>query len=300
MKKIFFALFLSILFLSSCEDVIDVNLKQGEAQLAVDAFLNNLDGNQTIRLTITSAYLDNSPAKPATGATVRVTDQAGNVYNFADNDNSGKYIWTPTGNQKIGAVDDVFTLNISYGGENYNAVSRMKRVPLIDSLQIEFRDRDISGIKGHFAELYARDLIGRGDCYWIKGFKNGKFNDRPTAITTAYDATFDPSGGIDGFTFIRPLRRNSFDFVDNANRTGDERLPPLNKGDVISAEIHSINENTYDFLKAVSDQLQNGGLFARPPSNVPSNILNTNSNSKTKAVGFFNVAAVSKVTKTAN
>lgn len=289
-----------IFFMSSCEDVINVDLKQGEPQLAVDAFLNNMDGGQKIRLTITAPYLDNSPAKPATGAVVRVINQAGTIYNFVDANNSGNYTWTPTGNEKIGIVGDIFTLNISYQNESYNAISEMKRVPLIDSLQIEFRDRDISGIKGYFAELYARDLVGTGDCYWIKGFKNGKLNDRPTAITTAYDATFDPNGGIDGFTFIRPIRRNAFDFVDNTNRTGDERLPPLNKGDVISAEIHSINKNTYDFLRAVDEQLQNGGLFARPPVNVPTNILNTNSNSKTKAVGFFNVSAVSKVTKTAN
>ncbi len=300
MKKIFFIVSMSIIFLLfSCEDVIKVDLGEGEPQLAIDAFVNNLDGNQTIRLTITSPYLDNTPAKPALNATVRVTDQLGNIFNFTDNGNNGNYIWTPTGSQKIGIVGDIFTLSVTHQGESYTAISKMNRVPLIDSLQIEDRSNDPTGIKGRFAELYARDLIGKGDCYWIKGFKNGKYNNRPTAITTAYDATFDPGGGIDGITYIRPIRRNSFDFVDNSNRSVNERLPPVDKNDVIRAEIHSISEQTYYFLKETSNQLQNGGLFARPPSNVRTNIINTNNNSNKKAVGFFNVAAVSVVTKTA-
>lgn len=300
MKKIFLALLIPITFLLfSCEDIVDVNLNKGEPQLAIDAFLNNLEGKQLIRLTITSAYLDNSPAKPALGAIVKVVANNGTTYDFVDNDNNGNYTWTPVGVQKIGVVGNTFTLSVTYQGETYSAVSKMNQVPAIDSLQVEFRERDITGIKGYFAELYARDLPELGDCYWIKGFKNGKLNIRPTAITTAYDAGFSPGGGINGITFIRPLRRNSFDFVDNSNRTGDERLPPLNKGDVISGEIHSITLETYYYLIEVGDQLQNGGLFARPPSNVRTNIINVNTASKKKAVGFFNVAAVSKVTKAA-
>jgi hypothetical protein len=40
--------------------------------------------------------------------------------------------------------------------------------------------------------------------------------------------------------------------------------------------------------------MQNGGLFAEPPANVPTNIQNVNKDSGVKAVGWFAAAAISR------
>ncbi len=50
---------------------------------------------------------------------------------------------------------------------------------------------------------------------------------------------------------------------------------------------------TYFFIQEMQVQMVNGGLFATPPSNVKTNIRNTNPNATTKAVGWFNIGAVS-------
>jgi hypothetical protein len=43
--------------------------------------------------------------------------------------------------------------------------------------------------------------------------------------------------------------------------------------------------------------MTNEGLFATPATNVPTNIVNKNKNSKVKAVGWFGAASVSYVTQ---
>jgi hypothetical protein len=296
MKKFQYSIILItfILLFSSCQDVINIDLAQGEPQLAVDAFLNNLEGNQTIRLTITSPYLDNSPAKPALGAVVTVTNLTANkVYNFIDVNNNGNYTWIPPVNtDRIGSVGDIFALNIIYQGETFTSSSKIGRVPAIDSLVIT--NERLLGPEGLYAELYATDFVGREDFYWIKAYKNGKFNNRVTALTTAANAGFDPTGP-DGIPFLRPIRRNAFDFVDNTNN--NPPLPPLAKGDRVRAELISITPEAFFFLRAAAEQMQNGGLFARPPANVPSNIKNANPNSTKKALGCFVTSAVSVAEK---
>jgi hypothetical protein len=56
--------------------------------------------------------------------------------------------------------------------------------------------------------------------------------------------------------------------------------------------LYSITEEAFNFWVEVRDQLQNGGLFAIPLANVRTNLVNTNANSKERAVGFFCTSAV--------
>jgi hypothetical protein len=63
----------------------------------------------------------------------------------------------------------------------------------------------------------------------------------------------------------------------------------------VYVEINSITVQAFDYLQQVQVQTDRPGgfgeLFARPVSNVSTNIVNLNKNGK-KALGFFNVAAV--------
>ena len=76
----------SCLFISfsiiSCTDVIDLEVKEGVSQLAVDALVNNKKEVQTIKLTLSQGYFDNSAVKPALGATVFVFDQDSVAFQF--------------------------------------------------------------------------------------------------------------------------------------------------------------------------------------------------------------------------
>ena len=59
-----------------------------------------------------------------------------------------------------------------------------------------------------YCEFFARDLLGLGNSYWIKSFKNDTFLNRPSEINIAFDASFDAGGEVDNLIFIPPIRDN--------------------------------------------------------------------------------------------
>ncbi|MCY1548846.1 hypothetical protein D9M68_849800 [compost metagenome] len=64
--------------------------------------------------------------------------------------------------------------------------------------------------------------------------------------------------------------------------------------DKVTVELHSIPLDAYYFLYQVQSETNNGGIFATPPANIPSNVFNLNPESTEKAVGLFFVSRVSR------
>ena len=275
------------LLLVGCEDVVDLDIKSGEPQLVVDGWITNQIQEQTIRLTESAPYFDNSPAKPVLNAAVTVTDDKGKVFTFKDLKNNGYYTWKPTSlSDTIGRVGGTYTLNIKFGTEEYTAVSKLNRVPKIDSMTYFFdklpvAPEDGKPQDGYKAEFFARDPAGAGDCYWIKSYKNGKYYNKAGEISTAYDAAFSPGANSDGLIFILPIRQSITPFTDFAAEK-----------DTVKVELNSISLEAYYFLNQVSIESTNGGLFATPPSNIYTNVRNKNTAGR-KALGFFGASGVS-------
>ncbi len=291
MKKSTIYLFLSLLatvgFLTSCEDAIDIKTETGPTQLVVDGWITNQPGTQTVRLTLSGAYFDNGPAKPALGAEVTVTDDAGTIYEFTDETGKGIYTWTPKSDTaSLGRIGRKYALQIRYDGEEYAAINEIKRVPKIDSLVYEEESFPITppeGPKdGYLAQFYARDFPGLNDTYWIKPLKGGRpYGADPENISLVYDASFSPGSPSDGLVFIQPLRQ-----AINVNQL-------FSAGDTVGVELYSITLESYYFLFQVRQETTNGGIFAVPPANIPTNIQNVNPNGK-KALGFFGASAVNR------
>lgn len=281
--------FLTVTTLSSCEDVVDLDVKSGAPQLVVDGWVTNQQTSQSIRLTESAGYFDNSPAKPVLNATVTVSDDKGGVFSFVDLKKDGNYVWKPTSaSDTIGRVGRTYTLRIKMGTEEYTAVSKLNRVPKIDSVtyffdKLPIAPPDDAPQEGYTAEFFARDPTGAGDCYWIKSYKNGKYFNKTTEITIAYDAAFSPGANSDGLRFILPIRR---------------AISPefYKEKDTVKVELYSIPLEGYYFLNQVRTESSNQGLFATAPSNIYSNIKNTNPTGR-KALGFFGAAAVSTFTE---
>lgn len=276
----------------SCEDVIDFKVDDNTPQLTVDAWLTDKAGAQTIKLTSSTNYFDNTDYPPALGAIVQVVDDEGNNYAFTDEDNDGNYTWTPANAEVFGQLGNSYTLTITYQGETYQASSRINRVPPIDSITYEFKEAETGNPEGVYAQVYARDFVGSGDCYWMRGFKNGTYLNRVNNLTTAYDAGFSAGGNTDGINFIQPIREGINEFIPEPDNNNLFETPPFKTGDQVYVELYSITEDAFDFWAEVRTQLQNGGLFAIPLANVRTNLVNTNPNSKQKVVGFFCTSAV--------
>ena len=199
---------LSILAFVNGMDVIDIELDEVPPQLVVDAWLNNLSETQTIRLTLTQDYFDPTFARGIEEASVVVTSDDGRTLQF-EHQADGDYTWTPANGENIGSIGQTFELFVEWTGMTYSSTARLNRVPQIDSIQIEFRENDLSGPDGHYAQFFARDPVGANDAYWIKSFKNGVFLNKPFELNIAYDAGFSPGAETDGLVFIPPIRGGS-------------------------------------------------------------------------------------------
>jgi hypothetical protein len=285
----------------ACQDVVEVDLEDGVRQVVVDAWLTNEFGPQTIKLRRTSPYFDATPSPAITGATISVTNQAGTVFNFFDENNSGNYVWESDAFENLGNVGDVYQLDIAIDGVNYQSFSAMNRVPVVDSIVVTFEEEELGSPEGFYGEFFAKDFEGAGDAYWIKAFKNGQFLNKPGEMNIAFDASFTAGNGVDGTAFIAPIRDNINRFPDTGDDAVDDfEVPPYVEGDSIRVEIHSINLDAFFYLVQLRTQMTLGdaALFAEPPANVSTNILTLDSDrTEDQAVGFFNVAAMTSLEK---
>jgi len=276
-----------LLFLNACEDPIDVTLPESNPQIVVDAWLTNNQGSHEIRLTTTLPYFDNTLAEGINNANILLTNESGGTFEFNAN-GDGRYIYELTNGQVFGNVGDQFNLNIEVNGLTLNGTTILNNVPPIDSLTQEFRENEVFVDDGIYCEFFSRDLLGIGDTYWIKSFKNDTFLNRASEINIAFDASFDAGGQVDNFIFIPPIR-------DNINPNDDDGFRiPWTPGDNLKVEIHSISNDAFLFLETTRDQLLNSqsGIFASPLINTKGN-MNNETNDEI-ILGIFNIAQVSK------
>lgn len=267
MKTSFLNLILAILtisLLASCEDVIDIDLKQGKTLLVVDGQITTLNRPDTIRLTLTAPYFENKPAPTVVDALVTIADSEGKSETLKPVGN-GKYVINMRG--KIG---NSYTLTIKHNGEEYEAVTKINRITDIDSLITRFEKPTPSMEEGYYAYLFVPEPAGVGDYYRFKVYKNDTLANQPEDLTVAYDKLVDGNR------------------IDNL-RLNDK---PYKKNDKIKVEILAITEDHFQFYVELEAQINNGGMNARPPANVRTNIFNKNPKGS-KAVGYFGGMSVS-------
>jgi hypothetical protein len=286
MKKQFLWILPALLF-AACERPIDIDLDAGQAQYTIDAFVNTLDSEQVIRITRSIPFTaDPSTIPGVTGAQVAIIDSTNfKVFFFQDKGN-GVYSWKPT--RAAGdtfAVGHQFVLAVAVGNDTFISGTLLRPTATIDSIGI-VNEPERLGVKGgKYVELWANDLPGRGNCYRIKTYVNGKLKDGVGDLNIAFDGAFGPNEGSDGIPFIVPIRYVQLNDFGN----------PYKPGDKVRVEVHSISPETLYFFTEVRTQLQNQGLFATIPANVKSNLFNINPNSKIRANGFFNMSATSSL-----
>lgn len=287
MKKIHNLVIISLLsiIIFSCTDVIDISVKEGVSQLSVDALLNNKAETQTIKLTLTQGYFDNSAIKPALGASVFVFDQDSVSYEFKDLKKDGTYIYDAK-NKPLNKIGKQYALYVNYGGNEFVSVSKLNRVPKIDSINYEVNKLPVKPAngpqEGFQPQFYAKDFEGEGDCYWIKSAKNKKYFSKATEIQVAYDAGFSPGSKTDGLLFILPIRTS----------VGRELYSDK---DTLKVDVYSITQEQFFYLQFVQQVSQAGSLFSTPLANIPTNVVNRNLKSTKKAIGFFGISAVSSM-----
>lgn len=273
----------SIVFLTSCQDKIQIDLDEKSKSISVDAFLNNMRVDQKIRLTYSDSYFSGKTPSALIGASVTLKDLNNNrTINFEDN-NDGNYTFKLLNTDTIIYTNHNYELNIKYQSYEYKAFTSCKRTTSIDGLY--FKNSDVGNIgtsvaAGNRLFLVAKDVTGPiPDFYWVKVYKNGKFYGRPENIQ------------LEQFGYNNERDGQYFWEEKWATSGPDGGVDPCATGDVARLEIYGISREVHDFLKLGVQMSNNTGMFATTSVNLPTNIF-PQDKSHPKAVGMFSISDV--------
>ena len=244
-----------IVILSSCEDVIDVDVQTDTTRLVIEASIDwekgTLGNEQTIQLSTSSAFFDTASNTAVTGASVRVTnDNSGAVFVFQDQ-NNGNYT-TSTFDPVLG---NSYTLEVLHAGETYNAKETLNAVPEIAEVYQDLED-------GFDEEVLEVHVV---------------FND-PEALGNNYLFKFQKQGelfpelelGDDEF-----VNGNELDWWYEIESDEDtDKVEEFVAGDVVNFDMYSISEAYGNYIEILINQIGGVGLFDTTPVSVKGNCIN--------------------------
>ena len=113
MKTYFnYIILLLVLTITSCTDVIEVDVPTEEPRLVIEASIDwdkeTSGNNQTIKLSMSTPYFNSNGNEPVVGASVRVTNNTdGSEFIFSDQ-NNGNY----TTNSFVPVLNNEYTLEV--------------------------------------------------------------------------------------------------------------------------------------------------------------------------------------------
>lgn len=261
MKKILYIFTLVSLLLTSCEDVVDVDLKTAAPKLVVDASLDWAKGSdgslQVIKLTTTTSYYSDT-VPPALGAVVRVSDGLGQVFNFIDTANNGEYICTDFDP----VIAQTYTLTIVYEDETYTATETLLKTPDI----VNITQNNDGGFTGDQIEVrfYFQDNPEEQNNYLAR-------IDAPFLAYPDYSTTDD-------------------EFTNGNLMYGIISDEDLEIGQVVDIKLHSISKRYKQYMDKLIEVAGGSGAgpFSTPPATVRGNVVNQTSQAN-YPLGYFRV-----------
>lgn len=265
MKKILILLCFVGMF-TACEDVVEVDLKEAQPRLVVDAILEWKKGkngaNQTIKLSRTRGFFEGE-SNPVSGAIISVSNASGMEFTFDERASSGEYVT----NNFQPELNQLYSLRIELDGSVYTAEETLKSVVPLD---------------------------------YIEQINNGGFSGEDIELKAFYT---DPEGlrNYYAFKFYAPfLAFPEFDVFDDEFNDGNQIFGIFSEEDLesgmdVTIQLYGISEQYYDFLEILLAQAGSaGGPFETQPATVRGNIKNEN-DSEELIFGYFGLSEVDEI-----
>ncbi|QAA81192.1 DUF4249 domain-containing protein [Aequorivita sp. H23M31] len=258
--KQFLFLVSSLLLLTSCEDVIDVDLNDAKPRLVVEANISIRPATgavfSTVKLTTTAPFFDNN-IPVVEDATIYIMDESGTLYPFVHSEEgyyNGDFLPQPNNN---------YTLHIKYKDEIYTATTH-----LVSSPELEYvEQKNDGGFLGDQIELKAffTDPIDQKNFYYYIGSSK-----RGVARDVLSDEFF------------------------NGNRIFAMYLADdLSAGDNVQFTLSGVTEEFYNYMFILLQQTgSGGGPFETQPATVRGNIINQ-TNPENYPLGYFRISEIS-------
>jgi Domain of unknown function (DUF4249) len=255
MKNIFIIL-ASLVMLSSCEKVVDLELDNSSGTLVIEGNITDAAGPHFIKITKSVSFTETNTYPPVTGATVVVTDNLGQIDTLTYVGN-GNY----KTNTLLGITGRTYNLKVIADGKTYTATSTMPAKVNLDTLRIV--TVAFAGQTNYNVIPVYVDPSELGNNYQFSLYKNGVLD------KGFYLNNDNVNNGLQNQI---PLRSQDIDFKTN---------------DIALVEMRCIDLNIYNYYFTLSQIAFNGPGGGTTPSNPPSNISNG-------ALGIFSAHTVQR------
>lgn len=248
-------LFLVLIFLFSCEKIIDIPLKYVDSKLVIEGNIDNYNNTQEIIISRSTSFSYAGERVPVSNAKVFINED-GKESNLLLEDIKGIYRLK---NFK-GTPGKTYFLTVQVDGEEYRAQSTMPLPVSIDS-------------------------VGTVEAYLPSGSTKSArivYTD-PEEIKNYYRFKLEVNGDFGKSFWISDDRFNNGKVIDRTLLDFDNKLK---KDDEMKVYIQSIDSNMYSYWNAVLSQNPGSSTPSNPRSNISNNVLGYFSAHSIEAASF--------------
>ncbi|MDO8994631.1 DUF4249 domain-containing protein [Daejeonella sp.] len=252
--RLIFCLINSIVLLSSCEKVIDLELKNADPLIVIEGTVSNQSENHFVRISKTIPFHQSASFKGVKGAQVTLKSSAGLSVSFTEV-TEGIY----RSPRLRGTPGLTYTLDVLVEGKTYSAKSTMPSPVIPDS--IGFKTLSFFGNSNIYPTVYYND---------------------PPKIQNQYRYILRVNGKLQGDLVFEDRFNDGNTVSDVIIYDGDD---DIKSGDIVDIEMQSIDRNVFKYFFALSQIGGNGGPPVAPA--------NPESNFSNRALGIFNACTKS-------
>ncbi len=238
------AALLPVVSFSSCEDIIDVDLRSVEPELVIEGTVR-MGSAAEVLITQTKDFSETNEYPPVTDAVVVVSDNAGNRETLRPNE-AGRYVATSI----RGTERRTYHLSVTYDEVEYTATSYMPPRVEIDSLTLwKLPVKDVPDPQVHFV-----DPMGEENQYYRYVLR---INGVQPLLQDRLEDRLISTENVDGSVIRQPI------FISYVNSGRDD--DPIEQDDVVTVEMQCIDKDVYRFFDTL---YRVGEAVANPVSNI--------------------------------
>jgi hypothetical protein len=255
---------LFVLLVSSCSNIVELDLENGDPKIVIDAQIlweKGTDGSQqSIKISRMAPYY--SPTTPkVSGAQVRVENSNGTIFKFNETE-PGLYVCTDF----VPVIDMEYKLYVQVDGQTLTATEKLVAVPTIDKIEQELQP-DITGPDFIVVSFYYKDPADQVN-YYLTDYK--------------VDYQAYPEYVLTNDEFVNGNVINE--------KFGGTDLKP---GKVMDITHRGISKNFYNYMNLLLEA-SSSNPFGAVPGNIRGNIINT-TDTNNFALGYFRLCEANHI-----
>lgn len=235
--------FVAIFLLSSCEEVIDIDLNSAEPVVAAEALIEK-DSVAWLKLSYSSDYFDEEESEKIENAVVILNDSEGNSESL-EHMGDGYY----KGSTVVGKEGTTYTLDFSFDDHVSNGQSHLNKALEVYSVEFEENETPRPGEEGTYKVTLK--LANNQD---VQEYALVKFWANNVEKKDMYYLINDEYYAQDDIIEYNPFLLN------------------FDKGDNVKIVVYSIDEDTYVYYSQLNDQLGGRMGASSTPYNPQSNL----------------------------